>query len=502
MVTDSNGCVNSDSIVVIVNPYPIIDAGLNREICIGDTTELVATGGNLYSWTPLDSLQSPTNDSTFAWPTDTTLYFVQITDSNGCISVDSVEITVNPLPNSFAGLDIQICIGDTAQLIATGGDIYTWLPTNALSNPNNDSTSAWPIDTTNYIVAIIDSNACENFDTVIVIVNPLPIADAGMDTTSCNGTPVILGGTPTGPALSNYIWSPNFQIDDTTLANPTVTPTQTNIYWVLVTDSNSCVDSDTVTVNIFAIEAIEDTSMCQFTDLVLFVNTFSGVGPYTYNWAPGNNLTTTIYDTTTASPTASVAYYISVTDGHGCLESDTVNIEVFDAPVAIFEYTLLPSCEGLIADFENQSTQADNYLWEFQNGETSTDAEPTTLFTYRQDLTIRLIAMNNRGCSDTTDYTEPVSEFTQYVDLNPASIFTPNGDGINDVFQITGNFDLTGCVDLLIYNRWGTMVFSSSDNYASWDGRTFAGEEVPDGVYFYILEINGMIFNKSVTLSR
>ena len=119
-----------------------------------------------------------------------------------------------------------------------------------------------------------------------------------------------------------------------------------------------------------------------------------------------------------------------------------------------------------------------------------------------EDLVIRLIAMNNSGCSDTTDYAEPVNEFTQYVDLNPASVFTPNGDGINDVFRIEGNFNLTGCVNLLIYNRWGTLVFSSSDNYATWDGRTFAGEEVPGGVYFYVLEINGMIFKKSVTLSR
>jgi gliding motility-associated-like protein len=335
-----------------------------------------------------------------------------------------------------------------------------------------------------------------------VIVNPLPIVDAGTDTTSCNSTPVILGGSPTGPALSDYAWSPNFEIDDSTLANPTVSPTQTNTYWVEVTDSNSCVDFDSVTVNIFAIEAIEDTSMCQFTDLILFVNTFSGVAPYVYNWAPNSDLTTTNYDTTTASPTEPISYYVSVTDGHGCLERDTVNVDVYDAPMAIFEYTLLPSCEGLIADFINQSTQADSYLWEFQDGETSTETEPSTLFTYNEDLVIRLIAMNSSGCSDTTDYAEPVNEFTQYVDLNPARVFTPNGDGINDIFRIEGNFNLTGCVNLLIYNRWGTLVYSSSDNYATWDGRTFAGEELPGGVYFYILEINGMIFKKSVTLTR
>ena len=502
LVTDSNGCVNNDSIIVTVNPYPIVDAGLNREICIGDITELIANGGDLYSWAPLDSLQSPTNDTTDAWPTDTTLYFVQVTDSNGCVSIDSVQITVNPLPTINAGLDVQICILDTTQLIATGGHTYIWTPAFNLASPNNDSTNVWPIDTTEYMVTAIDSNACSNIDLVAVIVNPLPIVNAGLDTTSCNATPVILGGTPTGPALSDYAWSPNFEINDSTLANPTVDPTQTNTYWVLVTDSNSCIDSDTVTVNIFAIEAIEDTSICQFTDIVLFVNTFSGIPPYIYNWAPNNDLTTTNYDTTTASPTEPASYFLSVTDGHGCLERDTVNIEVYESPMAIFEYTLLPSCEGLKADFINQSTEADSYFWEFQDGETSTETEPSTLFNYNEDLVIRLIALNNSGCSDTTDYTEPINEFTQYVELNPANVFTPNGDGINDLFEIQGDFDLTGCVRLIIYNRWGTMVFSSSDNFATWDGRTFAGEEVPGGVYFYVLEINGMIFKESVTLSR
>jgi gliding motility-associated-like protein len=156
----------------------------------------------------------------------------------------------------------------------------------------------------------------------------------------------------------------------------------------------------------------------------------------------------------------------------------------------------------LKADFINQSTEADSYFWEFQDGETSTETEPSTMFNYNENLVIRLIALNNSGCSDTTDYTEPINEFTQYVELNPANVFTPNGDGINDLFEIQGDFDLTGCVRLIIYNRWGTMVFSSSDNFATWDGRTFAGEEVPGGIYFYVLEINGMIFKESVTLSR
>ncbi|MBL4651316.1 MAG: PKD domain-containing protein, partial [Flavobacteriales bacterium] len=243
-ITDGNGCSNNDSIVIYINPLPIVDAGLDRQICINDTTELVAIGGVNYAWAPTDSLSQADSSNTFAWPTDTTMYYVQVTDSNGCVNVDSVLITVNPLPVITTGLDRQICIGDTTELIATGGDLYAWLPTDSLSNLANDSTFAWPTDTTNYIIEITDSNSCVNYDSILVTVNPLPVVDAGLDVQICIGDTTELIAT----GGVNYVWSPTDSLSTPNNDSTFSWPTDTTKYIVQITDSNGCVAWDSVTV--------------------------------------------------------------------------------------------------------------------------------------------------------------------------------------------------------------------------------------------------------------
>ncbi len=210
-VTDSNTCISTDTTTVIFNPLPTVDAGLNQQICSGDTTLLIASGGVNYGWTPTDSLQNETNDSTLVWPTDTTQYFVEVTDTNGCINVDSVTIIVNPLPTVDAGVNGQICIGDTTQLLATGGAFYSWTPQNSLSHPDSNTTNAWPIDTTNYLVNVTDSNGCINIDSVLITVNPLPTVDAGSDIQICifdTAQLVASGG-------SSYSWTPSDSLSST-----------------------------------------------------------------------------------------------------------------------------------------------------------------------------------------------------------------------------------------------------------------------------------------------
>ncbi|MBL4651386.1 MAG: hypothetical protein JKY53_00775, partial [Flavobacteriales bacterium] len=184
---DANSCTSIDSVTVIINPLPNASAGVNVQICFSDTTTLVATGGDSYIWTPTDSLATPSNSSTLAWPTDTTTYFVEVTDSNFCVNVDSVTIIVNSIPVVDAGLNRQICIGDTTLLEALGGTNYTWTPTDSLAAPNSSSSLAWPTDTTTYFVQITDINGCINTDSVIITVNPLPIVDTGLDRQICIG---------------------------------------------------------------------------------------------------------------------------------------------------------------------------------------------------------------------------------------------------------------------------------------------------------------------------
>ena len=106
--TTNDTCSGIDSVTIFVNTLPFADAGTDSQICIGDTLQLLASGGSDYQWIITDSLSDNVADP-FAWPLDTTVYIVQVTDTNGCSTLDSVQLTINPLPSANAGND-TICL--------------------------------------------------------------------------------------------------------------------------------------------------------------------------------------------------------------------------------------------------------------------------------------------------------------------------------------------------------------------------------------------------------
>ena len=499
IVSDSNGCIGSDSLVITVNPFPVIDAGVAQQICVGDITTLIATGGDGYIWTSTDTVSLALNDTIVVSPTDTTMYYLEVTDSNSCISYDSVIVTVNPLPFIVAGLDVQICLYDSVQLTASGADEYVWLPSDSISSLNNDTVSVWPSDTVEYIVVGTDSNSCISYDSVLVTVNPLPIVDAGMDTISCSDDLVNLGGSPTGPIGSAYLWSPTINISDSSSSNPTVNPSATISYLVVVTDTNGCVYYDSTTVNIFSIYTISDTVICERQSIDIFAGTISGIGPYSYNWQPTDELSSSNADTVIASPLVSTIYTVSVTDSNGCVEFSAVEVRVDDAPEASFSIEYVPLCEEVTIHFTNTSENGSEYFWDFGEGFTSTEVNPEHTGRYEEILEITLM-VENENCGDTSIYNYTLDDFSDYVNINRTEAFSPNGDGINDLFAVELNNEMIECTELNIFNRWGVQIFESTPDVKFWDGRDKSGDRVPEGVYFYVFKIGSFTVNSSVTV--
>lgn len=659
VVTDTNGCMNSDTTNITVNPLPPVGAGPDVSICIGDSTQLFATGNGLFSWSPTLGLSDPNIADPMADPTVTTIYVVTLTDTiTGCMNMDTVIVTVFPRPIVDAGADVQICIGDTAQLLATGGLIYSWSPNINLSDPNIFDPLAWPIDTTTYYVSVTDTNTCVNIDSVTVIVNPLPNANAGPDTTVCTGNEVVIGGSPTGPTGSMFAWDNGATLDDSTFANPGATPIiDPTMYTVMVTDTNDCMASDNVMISIYAlppvdagadssicmndstqlfatgigifswapidglsdpniadpwaspnagtqyIVTLEDTNSCMNTD-TLFISVhplpiavasgdvwlcpgdstqLTATGGDDFIWLPTQGLSNPNISDPMASPASTVTYTVLVIDVNGCTDTDEVGVVVNDDPptdagpdqficdgesvliggnpttsasgssflwvpnngtlddetaanptagpfvtttyvvtvsndtctnsdamtVTVggtadpdFEILLTASCDGLIADFANNSTGAIDYLWDFGDNTTSVEENPTHLYNYGQDITVTLTATSSDGCSSTIQQTITVDEFDDYIDIVVPNVFTPNGDGMNDTFTIGGDVSIGACTEMSIYNRWGQLQFTSSGNNITWDGRTAAGVEATEGTYFYHIAVDGMEFKGTVTLLR
>jgi gliding motility-associated-like protein len=494
-VTDTNGCVQSDSIVVTVNELPIGDAVQDVTICIGDSTQLNVTGGDTYVWTPSTNLSDPNIADPWAAAIVTTNYSVEITDINGCTDTDTVLITINNLPNISAGNDIQICIGDTTQLLVTGGDTYLWNPETGLSSDTSFNPTVTINDTTEYIVIGTDVNGCINSDTVSVIINPLPPASAGIDVNICIGDTAQL----TASGGQSYSWTNGVFLDDNLIFNPNATPDSTMEFIVTITDSNSCISTDSVIVNVFIIEAISDQTICLKDSVQLDV--YGSIGT-AYTWTPSIYLSDPNIANPYSTAQVDITYYVSVSDVQGCSDQDSLVITVLGAPIASFTSEIEAGCEGAVVQFTNTSIDGYSFDWLFGDGSTTTDESPTYVLPYGEGFTATLTVTNTNGCIDNSTFSGTALDFDDYFDIFIPNVFTPNGDGENDIFAVDVAGQLNKCSDLKIYNRWGQIIFTSTGGNTKWDGHTNVGQAVPEATYFFVIDINGVMKSGSVALFR
>ena len=398
-VTGFNGCSDTDDVTITVNDLPTADAGLDDEICQGESTVLNASGGATYSWSPSTGLSSTTIANPTASPAITTVYTVTVIDANGCTDTDDVTVTVNGLPTAEAGNNVSICTGDNTVLNASGGVNYSWTPATGLSSTTIANPTANPTITTVYTVTVTDANGCTDTDDVTVTVNGLPTANAGNDVSICAGGNTVLSAS----GGISYSWSPSTGLSSTTMASPTASPTTTTVYSVTVTDANGCTDTDDVTVTVNGLptaDAGNDVSICTGENTVL-----NASGGTSYSWSPSTGLSSTTIGNPTANPAITTVYTVTVTDGNGCTDTDAVTVTVNGLPTAdagnnvsicIGENTVLNASGGT------------NYSWSPSIGLSSTTianptANPITTTTYTVTVT------DGNGCSDTDDVTVTVN---------------------------------------------------------------------------------------------
>ena len=240
-------CEFTQTQTITVNPLPTANAGADQTICEGTTANLVATGGNSYTWS-----NGQNTASIAVMPTMTTTYTVTVTDANGCINADDVTVSVNPLPTANAGADQTICEGTTASLVATGGNSYTWS-----SGQNTASIAVTPTMTTTYTVTVTDANGCTNTDNVIITVNSVTIPTITQQV-----------DTLTASSASSYQWflDGNIIVGAT---GQTLVVTQNGDYTVQVVDINGC----TTLSNIFTVISVS-TSTSFIERIKIYPNPF------------------------------------------------------------------------------------------------------------------------------------------------------------------------------------------------------------------------------------
>ncbi|MFH2141980.1 MAG: PKD domain-containing protein, partial [Bacteroidota bacterium] len=407
IVTVSDGtCSATDDVFVSVTALPIADAGADETICSGESVTLTASGGTSYSWSSGDNTESTTVS-----PILSSNYTVTVSVGS-CSSTDDIFVTVNASPIADAGADETICTGEPVTLTASGGSSYSWS-----SGDNSVSTTVNPIVTTTYTVTVTD-NGCSATDDVLVTVNPLPPADAGVDQTICIGESATL--TATGG--SSYMWSTGGNF-----ASITVTPGISTTYTVTVSDG-TCSAIDNVDVNVLSApvaDAGADETICSGESVTLTAS-----GGISYSWSSGDNT-----ESTTVSPILSSNYTVTVSVG-SCSSTDDVFVTVNASPIADAGADV-EICAGEPVTLT--ASGGSSYSWSSGDNSVSTTVNPIVTTTYT-------VTVTDNGCSATDDVLVTVNPLPpadagvdQTICIGESATLTATG-GSSYMWSTGGNF--------------------------------------------------------------
>lgn len=487
VVTDATGC----SIVFTFN--------LTEQIPFNLTTQTVSTVCGQSTGSANVQVNTGSGVFTYLWSTgDTTasisnlaagLYMVTVTDSIGCIDSVPVNIGTTGLQLS-AQATANLCFGDTnatATITVTGGTApftYQWWPY------GGNQATAVNLGGGIFTCVVTDATGCTSALNVTIVSPPPILVTPSSNATICLGesttiSAAVQGGT--GPYT--YTWSHNLPNASSHL----ITPSQTDTYTLQVTDANGC------TSQVFSTQVkVQPLPVADFSAMeptcppaaVAFTNlTDSAVS---YQWYFGDPSSGALDSSSLEDPvhvyTASGTYTVTLisTNVWGCADTITQAI----APVPATPFAAVDAAEDEItitnaqASFINSTQGGNSYCIYFGDGDSlcTTDFGP---YPHTYDsigvYTVMLVSWNALGCTDTAYTIISVEEPTTCFIPNA---FTPNGNGPNDVFMVYGmNID---DFELRVYDRWGMLLFTTTDINRGWDG-TFQGHRCQEDVYVWKL---------------
>ncbi|GIV34525.1 MAG: hypothetical protein KatS3mg031_2060 [Chitinophagales bacterium] len=488
VVTDVAGC--DDTFSVAVNVYPSPNGLLSPDtvvICLRDSIQLLADSGYAsYDWSPGLGLSDSTLYNPYASPPDTLTYYVIITESHGCTRQDSVTVQVIPLPPLSISPypDTIICAGDTIQLAATGGTSYVWVPPHVVSNPVIATPLAFPDSTVTIRVVASGVGGCQQRDSVRVIVSNLQARMA--HERNCLGDSTNFVDLSYGTDVPIVSWQWDFG-DGTSgtgeFAGHTYgSPGQYDVMLV-ITDSIGCTDTtrSVVIIDSPAVAvALRDTVICLGQSVQLFSS-----GGTTVYWTPNQFIDSMFSFNPIVNPPVTTTYWAHLTNGVCPYDSVAVEVVVMPPPIVetIEDRTIL---RGETIELTTYSNRYDSIVWRPADSLSCADclsplAGPDVNTTYT------ITVYDRWRCSNSDQVTISVDVECNEDLIFVANAFTPNDDGVNDVAYV----HLRGMEKLnyyRVFDRWGKLVFETTDVNVGWDGTDLDGQQLNTGVFVYVVE--------------
>ena len=502
------GCIDSTkSIKITVEPIPVVFAGNDTTLCPGDTLYMGNASvspstfmGYTYSWTPASAFDLPNVLHPHLFVPDTVAAALTVTTPAGCTSNDTIHVGVLQ-GFHINNHDTSICSGNSVQITGTGDSRYTysWTPTNALSSTNTINTTSTTQSTITYTLAARYPTCPDTVQTIKITVEPQPVVYAGPDTLLCFGDTLRLSlatVTPSNFSGYTYSWTPATSFDDASLLNPNFIASDTLTATLTVKTPIGCTGIDSFHVIVIPPHFLvlsDDTAICPHDSITLHAS-----GASTYVWTPNTAINSTTGASVIVQPLNSIAYTIYATEGHGCIDSGTVQVKVNPAALV----TLPDSVRIYPGDTYQMDPQGNCLYFNWfpplglsNNLISNPIAQPPV------DTRYYVTAATEEGCK-TRDSIDVFVNDDSNIDVPNA--FSP-GNGSNGYIHPVhnGNAQLRY---FRIFNRWGEKVFESNDIDAGWDG-TINGTPQPMGVYVYEVQAvtpTGRVFTKhgNITLIR
>jgi gliding motility-associated-like protein len=448
-----------------------------------------------------------------------------IDNQNGDIQPSDKKLftrTIYTLPEiEFTSTPTQIIQGTTVahSVNMTGGNssaaIYSWIvqPDNGTSSDlstieGNSASIFWdrPLGSYSIAVSAIDGNGCFS-DTIVqqieIVAPDELIVNAGSDTTIASCNSFTLQASVSDTSGLSYTWEPADNLDNPSLLNPVFTPGNSTEYTLTITTINGekVIDTVLITVSELSANAGDDIVIDENASAILNATSSAGID-LQYSWTTTNGNIESGSNTANPIVNATGTYYLEITDLFGCSSSDSIVVSrITYAPVANNDYDTTTyetavSISVLANDIDQDNTLDPTSLSIEQYPENG------DVYVNYNDYTITYTPDNGFEGNDVFEYqicnlSEKCDYAYVYVVITPVDFFipdafTPNGDNINDYFEIAGIEYYTNN-SLTIVNRWGKQVYTAK-NYGIdttptfWDGK-WNNEDLPTGTYFYILNL-------------